>query len=57
MIRGLHSNVLPNAINRASRSADIVNHVCDVLEDDMNIYKESGRHTRPSLNKEYARMI
>jgi len=57
MIRGLDSNVLPNAINHASRCVGIVNHICDVLEDDMKIYEESGRHTRPLFNKECSQII
>ena len=32
--------MLPSTINRTSRSVGIVNHVCDILEDDKDVYKD-----------------
>ena len=42
-------HALPNNTIHASRSADI-------LEDDMDTYKESGWHTRPLVNRVYTKL-
>ena len=57
LIRGLHANVLPNAIRRASRLVGLVHKVCEIALDETQITKESGRHTRPAFNKECETMI
>ena len=57
MIRGLHSNVTPKALVRASRSVGMVYQVCDKLSTETGLQKESGRHTRPSFTKECTEMV
>ena len=51
--------MLPNTINYASTSVGIVNHVCNILENDMDIFIMNlvDMHTRPSYNKEYAQNL
>ena len=57
MLRGLHSNVTPKALNRAAQSVGVVHQVCDNLSTETNLHKESGRHIRASFNKECAKMV
>ena len=57
MIRGLHSNITPKALDRAARSVGLVHQVCDTLLTETGIYREFGRHTRPSFKKECAQMV
>ena len=57
MLQGLHSNVTPKALIRASQSVGIVQQVCNNLSSETGLHKESGRHTRPSFSKECAQMI
>ena len=57
MIRGLHSNIAPKALNRAARSVGVIHQVCDTLLIETGIYRESGWHTRPSFKKECAQMV
>ena len=57
MIRGLHSNITPKALDRAARSVGVVHQVCDTLLTETGIYRESGRHTRPSFGTECAQMV
>lgn len=57
LIRGLHANVLPNAIRRASRSVVLVQKVCEIALDKTEVTKESGRHTRPAFNQECEAMV
>ena len=57
MIRGLHSNVTPKALSRASQSVGIVHQVCDKLSTETGLHKESGCHTRPSFTKECVQMV
>ena len=57
MIRGLHSNVIPKALVRASRSVGIVHQVCDKLSTETGLHKKTGCHTRPSFTKECTLMV
>ena len=57
MLRGLHSNVSQQALDRAARCVGTIHHVRETLFSETNIYKESGQHTRPSFKKECLQMI
>lgn len=52
IISNLHSNVTSKAINRISRSIGLVHNICQTFEQQNNVRKQSGRHTRPSFKKE-----
>ena len=52
IISNLCSNVSPTTINRNSRSIGLVHNICNTFEEQNNVAKQSGRHTRPSFAKE-----
>ena len=57
MIRNIHSKNPENAIDRIAKSIGTINQVCEILEQENQALKISGRHTRPAFTKELNLMV
>lgn len=51
-LAGLQSNVTSTAINRIGQSLGVVCHVCDTLEQEVQLQTTSGYHPLPSFSKD-----
>ena len=57
MIQNIQSKNPENAINWIAKSIGTINQVCEILEQENQALKISGRHTRPAFTKELDLMV
>ena len=57
MIWNIHSKNPENAIDRIAKSIGTINQVCEILEQENQALKISGRHTKPAFTKKLDLMV
>ena len=57
IIRHMGSNVQPSTLVRAAKAIGVVHDVCTIFEKEVKGLKNSGRHSKPSLTKDYKRIF